>query len=408
VVRLKYNQQEYITKDIHNERISDIYAAYTDVYLTLSNTLTNQTYQVYLSDCKPELDLLLDTITLDTWLSTRGNTTLPTVASIPTVTMAKVRYRDVFASGFKAEVAHPSGVLIGPITDPDYTDIMITKPAIADIEHFNNHTLYSVNGMVHRGIATPKGILLRNGAKSIRKAKATQLGLYSFLEVGALSFHHIHKDNVFNPHNGGKLYQETWLKLDEPIGDRVPMLVMGGYLIPLSESFDVVSPNTVRVRPHDAGYIDKWLEGHRLLDLSSVAMYMDLDPTNPNAFNKASLTSDVVLREYFSSDHSFVVLVDSPNLHVDYRKLEYTGLNGRYYDNTITDDILVTTNGRWAEYLSFPDHGKWVVAIETNEMDAPMYHTTGEEETTVLDTKRESWYPYNYGPGYMMRMWREL
>lgn len=408
VVRLKYSKRHFTEMDIRNEQIRDVFASYSEIYLTLSNTLTDQIYYVYLEDCRTELELLLDTITIDTWLSVRGNTTLPTVPSIPTIRAAHVRYRDVLAAGFTAEVSHPSGTLTGPIDDPDYTDILINRANLTDIQHFADHTLYTVNGLIHRGVATANGVLIKNGAKSIRRALQTQLGLISFLDVGALSFYHLKPDDVFNPHQGGKLIDETWLQINEPIGDRVPMVVMGGYLLPLGGQVDVVGVDTIRVRPYEAGYVDKWLQSHRMMDMSSVAVHMPVDPLNPSAFNKEALLGDDVLRAYFTSDQSFVVLVDVDNLHVDVRKLEYTGLNGRYYDNTITDDVLITTNGLIREYLSFPDHGKWVVAVDTNESPAPMYHTTSDASVQVLDTKRESWWPYDYAPAHMWHIWTEL
>lgn len=402
VVKNKGSAGRWIEVDLSNEKILSLFQTYQTVYLILSNPSLSHDVSLNIADASPLINLYPTDITVKDWLVAIGNLTLPTTDYIPRTNTKKVLYNDLYNAGYKVQLVHRQAAVDSQLPDSEKQDALVTRP-LTDYQKFYESCLVTVNGFVHMTDYGTDGVRILDAGRTNWISNEHHIGVMSFREIGKLTHIPITEDMVHcQPES--KLYDGAFIQLPEDIGDRVPLLVVGGYLQILDDSYFVAGERSICVKMKKLAYIDRFFSSRKYIDMSSVEALCTRDTRNPDHFAYKELVSDPVLKKYLTLSQSFVVLVDTDNLFVELHKLEYTRLPGRYYAYQQPRWPLMTELGRLPAYVADREEDTWVVSLFDNLTEQRRYHSYEYQSELSLDGARITSMPYIYSPGYLLEI----
>jgi hypothetical protein len=184
--------------DISNIPLNVLFTEYSRIIVTLSNPFLPSNIAVDLITIRPVTEGLA--ITIIDFLLQNGNQTLIALPNIPTLNPKYAKYADAFHAEYKIDLIGPKTSVSTQMLVSDKTWLYLTKPSI-DYSLFYKSCLVNVNGFFHLTDFDTSGIYVVDGAKSQYKSRQNQIGIYSFSELGSLSFIPItetmvHKQNI--------------------------------------------------------------------------------------------------------------------------------------------------------------------------------------------------------------------
>lgn len=407
IVRRKNSKGRWVEEDLSATPVATLFNTYTDVYLILSHPSLDHLVSLNLVDVINEVAGLLDTVTVTQWLSTLGDTALPTQDGIPTVTTKQVKYNDVFGAGYKADLVFAEGSFDTEIPDSERDDVMLTRPN-TDYELFYKNCLVTMNGLIHRTDFDKNGVYVKGAGKSFRVSNQNHLGLLSFREIGELDFVTITPDMVYNPHPNGKLSEAAYLKMPKSMDGKIVMLVLGGYLHVLDSYFYANGDYSIRIDTANLPWLQRFYAMKKLIDVSPMTDLYDKNPNNPDHLSVEQFFSDDSIKAFLSLSQSFVVLLDADNLYVEKHKLEYTKLPGRYYARSRPDWPLQTELGRLPEYIAIPESDIWVLAVQDNFSTRYRFESYGWQADKSVDSSRDSVWPVFFAQGHLLEIGSDI
>lgn len=336
--------------------LSRVFSDYSTIYVVVNTDVDPTEKAIDLYSLPYQIRFL--TITLQAWFASIGNAVLPT---FPVPTEAKQVYAqhwNLHQHGFDAELAnrniHPSIEL----TEDQEIDVLIHKPN-ANYEQIVKHCLMTVNGFLHRIDHNQHGVWGLGAGQSRRHSGGAELGLLDFQHLGVVTTHAISPNMLFKRHSEIPYANTIYLKLPVSIGQRQPLLVVGGYLLLPDFHFKVVGDNIIRVDFGEYPWFERFVKGSEFIDMSSLGIQK-----LPNgAYSKASVYSDLTIERLFSLEQSFVALVESEKVEFGLIELEPTGLPGRYCSSVLPQWPVLLGDGRLAEAVIINERHKWVVAV---------------------------------------------
>lgn len=403
LVKRKGFTGRWIDVDLRELPVSRLFDEYQTVFLILSHQTLPNLVSLNLKDVDWLISKYDDTLTVSQWLSTIGDQSLPTRDYIPQSKTETVFYNDLYSAGYKVEITHRLEPFESKTSDDEKHDIRLTRYG-TDYQDVYNHCLITVNGLIHRTDYDRNGVYVRNGAQSSRIANEHHLGGISFRNIGKLTFIKINPEDIYSRPET-PLYNTAMVRLPENIGERIPLLVMGGYLHILDDSYAVTGERSIRISVDRTPYIDRFYASRKLMSLSSLEDLCERDSRNEDHFVYADLIKDEVMRAYLTMDNSFIVLLEADNLFVEKHKLEDPHLPGRYYAYQKPQWPLMTELGRLPAYVADQEETKtWVISLYDNLFEAMRYRHHEYEGELSLDGARESAHPYHYAPGYLLEI----
>jgi len=347
---------------IESMNLSVVFAQYSTIYavVTTDNDPTEKAMDLY---ALPYQISWLG-ITLQSWFASIGTATLPTFPVPAETKQVYVQHWNLHLHNFDARLAnrnfHPSVAL----ESDQEIDVLVSKDN-ANYEQIAKHCLLSVNGLLHRVDYNNYGIWGLGAGTSRRHSGLSELGLLDFQHLGQIQTLPIATSQLFKRHEEIPYSTSVYLKLNESIGQRQPLLVLGGYLLLPGTHFKVVADNVIRVDFKDYPWFERFVVGSKLVDYSSLGVQ-----TLPNqAYSRKSLFSDLTIERLFTLEQSFVVLVDTPKLEIGVIELEATQLPNRYYSSVLPWWPVITGDGRIAEAHIANERHKWVVSIASGLQD---------------------------------------
>lgn len=403
LVKQKGFSGRWVDHDLRDESLSRLLDKYQVVYLILSHGALDHVVSLNLKDAVPLIAKYDENITVSQWLLSNGDGALPTSDSIPQSKTSTVLYNDLYNAGYSAEIIHRLAPFESEIADEEKYDIRLTRPK-TDYQEFYHHCLVTVNGFIHRTDYDKNGIYVRNGALSCRVSNEHHLGGISFKSIGKLDFIKIDKENIYGKPNV-PLYEAAYVETELDLTGKIPLLVLGGYLHLLDNSYAVTSGNTMKVSVKRTPFIDRFYASRKHMSLQTMEDLCNKDSRNEDHFVYEDLISDDVIREYLSLDNSFIILVATDNLFIESHKLEYPHLPGRYYAYQKPQWPLMTELGRMPAYVADQEAtGTWVISVYDNLFENMRYRSHEYEGELSLDGARESSKPYHYAPGYLLEI----
>jgi hypothetical protein len=403
-VRIGVNQR-WENIGLTDHRIVDIFHLFRKCYLTLTYGTTPVT--VYLDMDNMRVGYGTYTGSLADMLVINGNTTLPTVNSLPDLNVRSAKFRDAYVAGYKTKSVHP---LYGENSAPDTRSaVLLTRnnPTV-DYTDFHNHCLVSVNGFYHM-IDTngTDGILVKDAMKSLRVSNQNQMGILSFKKIGSIKYIPITEDMI-SKHTLTEPYRSSmYLTIDEDLTNKSALLVIGGYLhVNDNLTYTQVGVSEFKIDFSNYPILDRFYESSNYLDMSSLPL--STTPRNKSQIDINELTGDACMKAFMTLSQSFFVIVDAPELVTNKQYIKRSNLFGMYTSYITPTCPLVTGLGRHPEYIARIEDGQYSITVQDNTVQNRIYNTALPNNLPSVANNNLPSIPQSASTAYFLEILRDI
>ncbi|ABY63044.1 virion structural protein [Pseudomonas phage 201phi2-1] len=362
LVRARYRRDRrdgrWAEADLADEPIGTLSANYGDIYLYIEYPGAGSPVlkALHWSNVEYTLNGVDPMLTVQQWLTSIGNKTLPFDAQLPNEKLRLVKYAQAWHCGYDIQAAPANGHIDQDISVHYKDDLVLTHPKFKP-QVIRDNCLISVNGYFHLTDWTVNGVRIIDGNKTVLRSNDNQIGLYSFETIGKLKFVPITDEMIIASSEDTPLWDATYLKLpsDVDIKDKTVLLVTGGYLNVLSDVYERVNDNTWRLSFGRMMFLNRYIQSVKDMDLSSLGL--ESDPDSETLFNAQQLKDDSVIRAYLKLSQSFFVIVDSPTFFQSFEPVQYLNEPGRFIDGKQEQLPMVGAYGKMLDYHIIKEPG---------------------------------------------------
>ena len=353
--------------DLSNEIVTTLSTQFGDVYLYIEypGAGVMQLKALRFDNVVTWMNNVDPTFTVQQWLTSLGNQTLPFEDKLPPEKERLVKYAQAWHAGYKLQPKGRNANVNSDASKFSKEDLLMTHPTHS-YKDYDDYCLTTVNGYFHITDYTTDGIRIWDGNKSVRRANNNQIGVYSFETVGKIRKVPITPDMVKPQRAGAPLNDASYLTMPANIDieNKTVLLVVGGYLQVLSKVYMSVSEHTWRIELGSSMFLDRYIQSVRELDLDVLGL--TIDPKNPTLMSLAQMRSDEVVMKYLTMSQTFFVIVDTPTFFQDYEPVEWLRLPGRFIDPEETKLPMVGAYGRALDYHTIHEVDTFVYAASDN------------------------------------------
>lgn len=400
--RLKGYNKRWLAVDVSTKTINYLVNNYYDIWFTLHESTRNIDVCVKLSDL---IQHYSDSkLTVLNFLIQVGNLTLPESVS-PVFSTKVVKYKHAIRAGFDIKLANILRLNDSSIANIDKPDVVLTRPDTS-YNDLRKVCLATINGFLHRTDSGTKGFYIVDGATSSRVANETEVGLYSFKDIGELTQIPITANMIYTPNPGDRLANGAYLKLPSAIGNKIPILVIGGYLHALDSIYSIVSDNVIKVNMLKLNFIQRYLESRHYLDLSSIELTKS--DVSPGTISQDELFSDANIKAYLTLSQSFIVLVDTPHLYALTKYTSHSDISGRAEHPSYPTTPLRGNLGRLVEYWVREERERFVLCFNPHHRKRYHMETTPYESLKLFDDGQDTIKPFDVERLTMLEIGRDF
>ncbi|AEH03572.1 virion structural protein [Pseudomonas phage PhiPA3] len=349
--RLDRRAGRWIEANLANELVTTLSAKYGDVYLYIEYPGTGGAVQkaLHWDNVINWLNEVDTTVTVQQWLTSLGNRTLPFDATLPNEDVRLVKYAQAWHCGYNVQPVATNGHVDQQISKFEKQDLLLTHPKHAP-QKIRDYSMVTVNGMFHLTDWTDAGVRVIDGNTTLRRSNDNQIGIYSFETIGKLTYIPVTDEMITSQGETAPLWDGAYLTMPAGVDltNKTVLLVTGGYLNVLSNVYTRVAERTWRISFGKMMFLDRYIESARCMDLSSLGL--TINANDPTEFVVNELKNDAVIRAYLTLSQTFFVIVDSPTFFHGYEPVEYLNLPGRFIDETYNRLPMVGAYGRMLDY----------------------------------------------------------
>jgi hypothetical protein len=347
----------WITVELGEMLLPVVFSTYDRILVTLANAYLSHLVCLDLADIRAEYGS--QDITLNAVLAGLGNATLPTTDALPLLRTRYAKYNDVFKAGYKVKGIHPTASPDADLPASERTWLLLTKPEV-NYNLFYESMLVSVNGFIHATDASADGIYIKDGMVSKNLSGKAEMGIYSFRELGKLSFLPITDAMVYRQDPAQQFKDRVHVDLGVDVSNKTVMLVLGGYLHVLDgRTFYRVGDSTFAVVFNNLPYIERWMNSRHYLDLSSLNVEISTD--NPSHFAVDDLMSDAAIQAYLTLSQSFFVVLDNPNVFIERELIRASKMPGLYVSDVAPIFPLQDELGKMVNFAYEYETGQYAI-----------------------------------------------
>jgi hypothetical protein len=380
--------------------LSTLFRNYEEVYLVLSNPFYEGNRTLILSSIRDEN--LSSELTVSQFLINNGNETLPVVEDLYQINTQWAKYSDAFRSHYKVEPIASSGHINSSIPLSERTWLSLTR-AETNYQLFFKSCLVTINGLIHRTDTDGNRIYVVDGMKSCRHSGRNQIGITSFQKLGELEFMAISEAMIHRRYADEPLKSRVYIDIGTAKPNKLPMLVVGGYLHLLdSRTFFQVSDTVYAYNIRNVPWRERYFESKELIDLS----HFDLEVFNhnDNQVTESELYSDEIIKKVFTLSQSFIVWIDNTDLFVEREALRRSTLPNMYTSHIEPIYPLTTGYGKLSEYWRVKEHNQWAVNVADGLKWNYDFNTTTESGLVSYDNSASPFNPLEYSRAHFMKI----
>lgn len=388
--------------DLQNIMLREIYAKFTQTFITVTENLSNETFFIDMDAYKRTL--AASSLTVDEWLVTMNGQGLQTVPELPNKNMRYAKYHNAIMAGYKIQRTR-----MGYNYPPTYPleelpDLSLERTKIpTDMTLIHKHCMASVNGFYHRTDTDGTKAYIVDGATTASMHRCPHIGLLSFLDISEIKQYKIKDEDIMPATEGMKLKQGLKFIVNEDITNKSVIFILGGYMIfPEENVFWQTGDNSFEFNIMAIPYIQRYFESYDKIDMTTMKVVLE-DNGNGNVTTE-SLYSDEVIRQYFALSQSFLVIVDTPVIYREKINLRVSNLPG--FLTSYQDPVwpLYMGYGKMVEYTKIKEVQYWALRI-----DDPYYKHYAFQETKLkpLPVAFSNLIPYDMyhrTDGYMLSL----
>lgn len=395
--------------DIGAMPLTEIYSTYVKVYAILTNPFVTGQVSLDLADVQAGESGL--SITFNQFLTANGTAMLPTSTTIPTITPQYAQYKDAFRAGYKVQpinaTAAPDAQL--PLSDKTYlylTKLDSTGKSI-DFNLFFRSCMVTVNGYFHVLEASPTAAWVVDGMLSRNVSKQNQIGILNFQNLGTLTYVPITSGMIYKQNSSQVYRNQMYVNLGQDISNKTVMLVLGGYLHILDgKSMYRVGAQQVAINFNNLPILERFHESMEFLDFTNLPYLRDAN--DASKISVADFLSDANLVAYATMSQSFFVILDNPEIFIEYDQIQ----TGRLVDMLVSYQEpkypLINGIGKVADYWSTFEDGKWSVTVYNNRWNWRTYNTTDWRNLPVVNKARQSYNPEQHSRAFFLKIGSDM
>lgn len=256
----------------------------------------------------------------------------------------------------------------------DKVDIFIPSKELRAVW---NDYIFTVDGLVHRAIYDTDGIRLLGGGSTFMRRGEHRIGSIRLADVAPFTISVITPSMILK--SGTTPLQELCIiDLPATTANKSIILILGGIII-YQGIMRPVGTGAMELRLNNINYTDTIC---RILDRTNLP---DVVPNNYQySLNLNTLYSDEVVKNLLTSERTFLIILDTPEISKSYVSLEPTQLPNRYIRHTGEDYPVVTDEGVMLEYERVLEYDRYVLHT-TNNLNTPyrLIGTYTPENTTI-------------------------
>lgn len=382
LARTKGSNSAWGVVDISTMPLYQVYATYSDIKAVVTNPVISGDLSVDFADLPETLRIL--SITFPQWLVTIGNQTLPTTANTGPVITATVRHRDAWYWGFNIKPANHTKHPDVQLMRDEQVDLFMVKPGVDPLE-IQKHCIATVNGMTHRLSSSTEGTFVLGGCKSGRILNDNQTGLLDFSMLGPIDTVSLTAAMRINPVADLEARDSIYLNVGIDLLDKTVFLSLGGYFFALSDAYQVVGEQTLKINVRNLNLPARYYEGKGYVDWSTV---YTPDTTVPESVDVEEFYSDATIGKLLDMPQSFLVLLDASGVQVTYQTLDKAQLPGVYYAYGDTPVAPVVVDlGRMPEYVPVTEVDQHVIKFNGYFTRHPQRELVNLNDLTVLENQ---------------------
>lgn len=389
--------------DLSSVKVNDIYSLYRYAYLILSNDFIVGELSLNMDDVRIQYGD--SQLTVADWLTSIGNTSLPTSAGIPKLEVKTVKYSDAWRAGYDVQLADNFAHPDSGIPNSEKEDIILSKEGV-DYDLFYRHCLVTVNGLVHLTNQSVYGIYVVNGGITGRRAGDNRVGILSFLDVAPISFIRITDEMIYKQNQMQKLHESAYIDLGMSMEGKTLLMVLGGYLHVMDDAYKLIGDRTVKIDFNNLNLVQRYFDSCKQLDLSSLGL--STTSRNEEQIASSELYRDEAIRAYLKLSQTFFVVVDNNELYVERHAVGVAQLAGRYYTGKRPNLPLIANLGRMAEYWPMNDRGRTVLGCKDYLNQNYQFETTKFKDDFSIAPHRLSVRPFEYCNAHLLEIGKEF
>lgn len=407
ILRLRGENTRMSEAQVGDVLVRDLVTKYSVVRLILTHPAIKNKVSLDINDVLSRIYQANPSFTVDQWLTSLGNESLPVKDTVPKIVTASVKYNDAFNAGYTLNRIHPTSGEGNEMPDEDLTDIRITR-GIVDYKQFYESIVVSVNGLLHISDYSTAGVKVKDAGRSVSYSNKNTIGLMSFREVGKLSFEPI-KADMLKPLNEGRLLKDGFsISLPKVnLDGKVAMLSIGGFLHFGNDRYNVNGDHSIMVDWAKIPFAHRYYDSNKLIDLSSFNQTMVRNDAHGDALDLNQALSDESIRAYMSLPQSFIILLETDHFFYQQHQLERTALLGRYYAYEPPAYPLQLDNGLLPPYVAIKEDDVYTVAIEDNNINRYVHDTRPVTDDGYFNSDRKSNRRTESSSGYLLQMGRD-
>lgn len=401
----------YLLEDVSTVPIGQLKDLYRDVLLVLSNTFLPTIRQIKLS----AITGYIETETLNEFLIRNANTTLPTVELNEPNSDVYATWIDGFQLGLDINLENPLGNLES--RREDKKDIAIKSSIVQSLELYNN-CLFTVNGLIHRANFAGDKILVVDGGVSLNKTNRNTLGVFNLGHLGKITNHRVDCTEVVREHPSTPLGETAYVKLPVPpetLKGKSILLSLGGYLmIPDDRILVELGLGIFKINFNLLPLLERFYDSRDRISMSKVESVLGKSTVNPDLISVTELYSDNGIKAIFDMSQTFFIVVDTPELFVDYEYLEDLGLKGVGKTRSLPDKPLITNVGAMSEYWIRKDSDGYMLSYVDYLIPNYLFNTTELKrpsdwvENEVVDNKTIPYDSHSKSIGRLLKLYKQV
>lgn len=335
-------------------KMNEVYSLYRKLYLTLeADVLVGKAY-VDLDSIRTEY--LNSQETVEDVFKNWGTASLPTIDKIRRRKVAKVNYQDAFMAGYKVAAVNADSREDVYSTE-ELRDLKFYRDS-TDMNLFYKSAIVTVNGLCHRLDTDGTNCYAIGAAKVATHYKYSSVGILDFEHIGKIKTIPIVKDMILPIEPDSK---RVYIKLKpKELDGKVFIVSIAGYLTFYeTNKVSVFNSDTICLDLFKLRILDQYLESFDILGLS----HLGLPDPRQFHFSINDFYSAENLVKYLTLDQSFIIVLDTDNLHIQKEIIKHNTYPGVYTTYTKPSSPMQTSTGRLPEYYTLYEDGHYMLTV---------------------------------------------
>lgn len=396
----------WVEADLSNVNISTLQSSYGDVWLLIAHPSFDDPKYLRVDQVAEMFHSTPTGLTVQEWLTSLGNITLPFTATPPEFKARYVQYAEAWHAGYSFDPVVRGGSYNPSGSRYDKADLIVSHESLSPTQ-IGGYAMFTVNGLFHMVDYSDQHFIIRDGNKSITRANDNQIGVYSFEDVGRITHIPI-KANMVHGQGGDKpLRDGVYITLPDEVDveGKTFLLVVGGYLQALDRTYSRVGDRTFKIQYNNLMLLERYYDSRDYIDLTSLGLAEYSG--NDSLIETEAFQSDATLKAYLTLDQSFIVVVDSPTLFHELIPLDGTGLPNRYLDYELRHLPVVGAYGRMLECHRIQEDGTVVIVTTDNKRHNYSFYKHKWRDFPGVDASRLPHNPFREARAFLRMIGNE-